>query len=49
MQLRVRKICVLPATLEVCYATPRGVATPSLGSPDLSYETDNDEFLDHMC
>ena len=29
MQLRVRKICVLPATLGVCYATP------SLGSPGL--------------
>ena len=29
------KICVLPAPPEVCYATPRGVATPSLGSPGL--------------
>ena len=27
------KICILPALPEVCYATPRGVATPSLGSP----------------
>ena len=31
-----RKICVLPATPEICYATPRGVATPSLGSPVLA-------------
>ena len=29
------KICILPAPPEVCYATPRGVATPSLGSPAL--------------
>ena len=29
------KICILPAPPEVCYATPRGVATPSLGSPDV--------------
>ena len=26
------KICILPAPPEVCYATPRRVATPSLGS-----------------
>ena len=30
------KICILPAPPEVCYATPRGVTTPSLGSPGLS-------------
>ena len=29
------KICILPAPPEVCYATPRGIATPSLGSPGL--------------
>ena len=29
------KISILPAPPEVCYATPRGVATPSLGSPVL--------------
>ena len=29
------KICILSAPPEVCYATPRGVATPSLGSPGL--------------
>ena len=33
------KICILPAPPEVCYATPRGVATPSLGSPALYYLT----------
>ena len=31
------KICILPAPPEVCYATPRGVATPSLGSPGLEH------------
>ena len=31
------KICILPASPEVCYATPRGVATPGLGSPSLHY------------
>ena len=33
------KICILPAPPEVCYATPRGVATPSLGSPELQHGT----------
>ena len=32
------KICILPAPPEVCYATPRGVATPSLGSPVLFHK-----------
>ena len=31
------KICILPAPPEVCYLTPRGVATPSLESPDVAY------------
>ena len=31
------KICILPAPPEVCDATPRGVATPSLGSPGLDH------------
>ena len=31
------KICILSAPPEVCYATPRGVATPSLGSPGLCH------------
>ena len=31
------KICMLLAPPEVCYATPRGVATPSLGSSALHY------------
>ena len=36
------KICILPAPPEVCYATPRGVATPSLGSPGVYDSVENE-------